>query len=558
MTTRTQIKRQGRASLKRHYLLFVGVCLIAAFLSSEFRGALSFSNAQVYASPASEEAATAESAGTKTQLRAASFTDLLQVILEEDIQKGQQLTEEAENSILSAAEKDQILGRSRGVLANLVNQITSGSILVTLVMAATSITGSESLGILLLVIIGTAAMFSFWFFVQDLFPVVVRRIFLEGMIYQRVTPQRFVFLLRIKRWLKAAWIMFVKYLLYTLWSLTLVGMVVKRYSYYLVPYIVAENPDMTARQAITLSRKMMQGHKWECFLFELSFLGWHLLGIITFGLVDLFYTNPYKIASFSEYYARLRAEAIAQKLPGSELLWDVYLYQKADSEEIAARYADVIEVMNAPDHADESLPGWRGFLANHFGILFWPREQERLFEEHSADLVQVKSLMDDVRGEAYPARLYPIPEEERRKLVQQINYNAALLPLVAGRNLPVGCGVRLAVGGGAPSGHQRRVGQPRVAPRPVAPHLRRRLGADAHPALPPAQQAGAGVRRDHRAVRVPRIYGLRHHGISERRRALVGLQRLFPEPQRADLRGGAAALRRRRDVHRVCRRPDSG
>ena len=422
MTNRSQIKRQGRASLKRHYLLFVGVCLIAAFLSSEFRGALSFSNAQVYASPASEEAATAGSAGAKTQLRAASFTDLLQVILEEDIQKGQQLTEEVENSILSAAEKDQILGRSRGVLANLVNQITSGSILVTLVMAATSITGSEILGILLLVIIGTAAMFSFWFFVQNLFPVVVRRIFLEGMIYQRVTPQRFVFLLRIKRWLKAAWIMFVKYLLYTLWSLTLVGMVVKRYSYYLVPYIVAENPDMTARQAITLSRKMMQGHKWECFLFELSFLGWHLLGIITFGLVDLFYTNPYKIASFSEYYARLRAESIAQKLPGSELLWDVYLYQKADSEEIAARYADVIEVMNAPDHADESLPGWRGFLANHFGILFWPREQERLFEEHSADLVQVKSLMDDVRGEAYPARLYPIPEEERRKLVQQINY----------------------------------------------------------------------------------------------------------------------------------------
>ena len=93
MTNRSQIKRQGRASLKRHYLLFVGVCLIAAFLSSEFRGALGFSNAQVYASPASEEAATAESADAKTQLRAATFADLLQTILEEDIQKGQQLTD---------------------------------------------------------------------------------------------------------------------------------------------------------------------------------------------------------------------------------------------------------------------------------------------------------------------------------------------------------------------------------------------------------------------------------------------------------------------------------
>ena len=42
-------------------------------------------------------------------------------------------------------------------------------------------------------------------------------------------------------------IMFVKYVFYSLWSLTVIGIAVKRYSYYLVPYIAAENPDMTAR-----------------------------------------------------------------------------------------------------------------------------------------------------------------------------------------------------------------------------------------------------------------------------------------------------------------------
>lgn len=419
---RKQFKQVGRSSFKRHYLLFVGVCLIAAFLSAEFRGALEFSKAQIYNPQDAQTSASSENGGVKTRVQSISFPALMDAILNENIQKGQQMTEEfTEQEILEAAD-NQVLGRSRGVLANLVNDVTSGSILVTLIMAASSITGSQSTGILILIVLGTAALFAFWFLVQNLFPVMVRRIFLEGMIYSRVTPQRFAFLLRVKCWLKAAWIMFVKYVFYTLWSLTGIGMVVKRYSYYLVPYIVAENPNMTARQAITLSRTMMRGHKWQCFLFELSFLGWHLLGIVTLGLVDLFYTNPYKTAAFTAYYAHLRSEAIQKKLPGSELLWDTYLYEKAEPAKLNARYADVIRVMESSGYNEENLLGWRGFLANQFGILLLPREQERTYEKQRADWVQLQSLMDDAQGEAYPVRFYPIPEEERRKLVQSINY----------------------------------------------------------------------------------------------------------------------------------------
>ena len=63
--------------------------------------------------------------------------------------------------------------------------------------------------------------------------------------------------------------MLVKYIYEFLWSLTVIGGIIKRYSYYMVPYIVAENPDISAKNAIRLSRKMMNGHKWECFVFEL-------------------------------------------------------------------------------------------------------------------------------------------------------------------------------------------------------------------------------------------------------------------------------------------------
>lgn len=114
---------------------------------------------------------------------------------------------------------------------------------------------------------------------------------------------------------------------------------VKHYSYFLVPYIVAENPDLTARQAIGLSRRMMRGHKWECFVFELSFIGWDVLGILTLGLSDVLFTNPYKMACFTRYYARLRALAIRNGLQDAKLLDDDYLYEKAPADAIAKNTA---------------------------------------------------------------------------------------------------------------------------------------------------------------------------------------------------------------------------
>ena len=83
-----------------------------------------------------------------------------------------------------------------------------------------------------------------------------------------------------------------KYIYYTLWCVTIVGIAVKRYSYYLVPYIAAENPSMKANEAITLSRKMMAGHKWECFVFELSFIGWQILRSLHHGTVQYLLHQP--------------------------------------------------------------------------------------------------------------------------------------------------------------------------------------------------------------------------------------------------------------------------
>ena len=426
MKTRKQMKRLGRESLKKHYMIFVAACLIAAFLASEFTGSLNFSTAQNYEAVYDQVQSDLNGDGTfaiKTKVDSIGWGDVIRIIVEDNVQAGKEMSQEIRQNAIDDSEKgNPMFGRTRGVLSNIVNQVSSGSIIVTAAAAIGSITGSDNLGILILIIIGALGMFIFWFLIQNTFPVVIRRVFLEGMIYDRVTTQRFVFLLRVKKWLKASWIMFVKYIYYTLWCLTLVGIAVKHYSYFLVPYIAAENPDMTARQAITLSRKMMKGHKWQCFVFELSFLGWEVLGALTMGIFNILYTNPYKIAAFTRYYAELREEAIEKGIPGAELLYDNYLYEKAESYVIAAKYPDVIKVMEQPEDTVEKLTGWRGFLARNFGVLLLRREQERAYERHQADYVRVHSMIDDVQREAYPVRLYPIPEEERRKFVQSLNY----------------------------------------------------------------------------------------------------------------------------------------
>ena len=67
--------------------------------------------------------------------------------------------------------------------------------------------------------------------------------------------------------------------LYTLlWTLLfIIPGLIKTYSYAMTPYILAENPGMTATDAITESRRIMDGNKWRLFCLGFSFIGWGLL-----------------------------------------------------------------------------------------------------------------------------------------------------------------------------------------------------------------------------------------------------------------------------------------
>lgn len=88
-----------------------------------------------------------------------------------------------------------------------------------------------------------------------------------------------------------------------LWTcLFIVPGIIKLYSYRMVPYILAENPQMSSREIIDRSRKMMDGNKWKAFVLDVSFIGWYFLSAITLGIVGVFYTSPYIMATNAELY----------------------------------------------------------------------------------------------------------------------------------------------------------------------------------------------------------------------------------------------------------------
>ena len=100
---------------------------------------------------------------------------------------------------------------------------------------------------------------------------------------------------------------FLRGLYVTLWSLLFViPGIIKSYAYAMTPFIMAENPEMSANDAITASRELMDGHKGDLFILDLSFIGWGILAAVTCNIGHLA-LNPYRNAAYAAFYKDLTA-----------------------------------------------------------------------------------------------------------------------------------------------------------------------------------------------------------------------------------------------------------
>ena len=109
-----------------------------------------------------------------------------------------------------------------------------------------------------------------------------------------------------------------------LWSLLFViPGIVKMYAYSLTPYILADHPNVLAKDALKISMLVTKGHKGELFVMNLSFIGWMLLSGLTCGLLYILYVGPYIYATCAGYYEELMNNALTSGVISKEELRDL-------------------------------------------------------------------------------------------------------------------------------------------------------------------------------------------------------------------------------------------
>ena len=415
------LKRDARGSLKRHYLFFVVACLLAVFMDAEFITSdylinmrstffdmFSNSSITVEVNPETEEKI---KEGVKALDNDAG-------VFRNNVEK--QL--EDVNRKIKSPEGSQVFGRTKGVLNQIIDFVAGDTFFSHMYSTISGIVGDPRAANIAIVSVLALISFTYWLFVRNLFVAIIRRIFLEGRIYKKIPVSRYLFFIRMKRWTRSAVTMGLLWILEFLSSFTIVLYPVVRFGFFLVPYIIAENPDIRTRDALMLSWRMMRGNKWTLFKIIISILGWNILNVFTLGVFGILYTNPYKICIYSEFYARVREAAKQNEIEGVDQLNDIYLFAKADNNSLMDAYADVMDELAAGKYSLDGLKGRNKFIADHFGVVLWNTKDEMEYEANEERRVKLLAYKNEAEGESYPSRLSPIPEQRKLKSLAHIHY----------------------------------------------------------------------------------------------------------------------------------------
>ena len=413
------IKQRARQHVKRHWFLLAVVCAISVFMGTEFNSVVS--NAQAWYDVLTDRVTQLDTEGFRENDEQVTNT-IIDGLIYDNMAAGQEAVAERMRQLKAATAPNSPLGRQRGVLAAAVNSVASGQLFAMAGTAMRTIMHSGELAAIVLILGSTLLYALVWIFLRNMYGALMRRIFLETRTYKVFPLYHFLHIRLVNRWTRASLTMLLEAIYEALWALTLVGWVIKRYSYFLVPYIVAENPDIKPRQAITLSRRMMNGHKWECCKLELSFVGWMILGFLTFGAAEVLWGIPYRLAAYSEFYAGLREEAKVKGIEGAELLNDGYLYAHANPGELQRVYADIVAQDQAIQDEPVDLTRRQRFFARNFGIWLGSLSQKKAYAHREGLKQQVRVAQLELNGEAYPERLNALWNRKNATFTGRVSY----------------------------------------------------------------------------------------------------------------------------------------
>lgn len=419
---RKEWKKKAKHTLKTHYVLLVMVAVLATLIGVET--GYSFSNidltnaknitvtneqrAKTVAGKLYNQAKKVEDISESNEKEKAVHEKILELLMEGKFRAGEKLSDEDIQSYTDAPVTKDVMSRNKGVLAGLVNNIASGKFLVRLANGVNTVIKSKQLAGALVILLVLLLYFALWFLLINPYKVMMARVYMESRTYEKVPINHLFFLRTIRKWRTAAKSMFRYWLYSTLWAFTIIGGIIKYYSYWCVPYILAENPALTGKEAILLSRKMMNGHKWETFKYDCTFIGWILLSALTLGLADIFFVMPYKRSTDAELFAYYREESKKAGIEGSENLKDMFLYEKADSEVLSIKYGDILYRKTLAEKAEVKLTGIKAFLVRNFGIWIGSDAEQQRYEEVEIEEVNLERAELCAQGLAYPERYNPL------------------------------------------------------------------------------------------------------------------------------------------------------
>ena len=377
----SEIKKNAHKNVKTHYATYLVLCLAAVLMGSEFSSTLSLLKQD-------------NAKSVSGLLMHSSFVKLMTFLLPEDV-----------------------FGTTNGVFAHVINGITSGSFVKTLFLGLSTIVHSKDIASICFVVMGLCISVFYKVYIVNVLPVINRRLFLEGRVYAKLPLDRLVYLMRIRKQMHVAFVKLVKSIILTVMNFTVVGGIYFYYTYYLVDYILAENPTISLKDALSLSRNMMKGHKLECFKWQFSMAGWYILDVCTFGINAIFYSNMYRMAVMSEFYTLRRKEF------QSAILNDTYLFEKPSSALMRNTYSDVIAALNAKNPIENAYTGVKKFLCDNFGIIFHLSSREKQYERYTYNKMEAETMITEVYLLCYPVRLSPIEEEYKKSNLRVLHPN---------------------------------------------------------------------------------------------------------------------------------------
>lgn len=301
MWKRKELKVEAKSNLKKNYWAMIAVCFILAILAMEYSASTQIIN---------------------------EYDADRQYIGEVEKHAPGMDNSEIVDKIMSNSQLEQEFHPTKGVFGSILNMATKSKMTINNLSKTLDHVLSQH-GALAIAIGILAILLSAFYelFIKSLLKIGERRFFLENHLYHKTSIGRIFFLFKEKKKKGPIWTILVMNIYQGLWNLTIIGGFIKHYSYKMIPYIIAENPEISRKDAFMLSRKMMNGNKWRAFVLDLSFFGWYLLLFMTVGLLGLFFVNPYQRGVEAALYFRLRSAAIEQNMAGANALTDRYLVE---------------------------------------------------------------------------------------------------------------------------------------------------------------------------------------------------------------------------------------